>query len=217
MSTPPSNALLSKYRESREAAIAVDFTDRIVLWNKACEQLLGRPAQAALGKHCWDVLCGRDSNGNVYCHASCPAAFQARGKAEEPVRPFVLEVRTGDDRTRRVSMSFDVIPNVRLGSETVIHILADAAVAPARSAARAEVVARSVGAAAAEPAVDLELTGREREVLRAMAAGLPTPSIGKKLGIATVTVRNHVQSILQKLEVHNKVAAVALAYRHKLI
>jgi DNA-binding CsgD family transcriptional regulator len=219
MSIPLSNELLNRYRGSREAAVAVDFADRIVLWNNACEQLLGRPAQTALGKRCWDVLCGRDANGNVYCHPSCPVAFQAREKPTDPVRPFILEVRTGDGRVKRVSTSLDVIPNARPGSATVIHVLAEAEAsgAPAPPAPAREVAARSVGAAAAEAAIDLELTDREREVLRAMAAGLPTASIGKKLGIATVTVRNHVQSILQKLDVHNKVAAVALAYRHNLI
>jgi DNA-binding NarL/FixJ family response regulator len=32
-----------------------------------------------------------------------------------------------------------------------------------------------------------------------------------------VTVRNHVQSILHKLDVHTKLAAVAFAYQHELI
>jgi DNA-binding CsgD family transcriptional regulator len=61
------------------------------------------------------------------------------------------------------------------------------------------------------------LTAREKEILRCLAEGMGTGAIAKKLFIATVTVRNHVQSILHKLDVHTKVAAVVLAYRHGLV
>jgi DNA-binding NarL/FixJ family response regulator len=46
---------------------------------------------------------------------------------------------------------------------------------------------------------------------------LPTAAIGKKLFISAVTVRNHVQNILHKLDVHTKLAAVVFAYKHALI
>jgi two-component system nitrate/nitrite response regulator NarL len=46
---------------------------------------------------------------------------------------------------------------------------------------------------------------------------MSTSAIARKLGIAPVTVRNHVQSILQRLDVHSKLAAVVYAYRHQLI
>jgi DNA-binding NarL/FixJ family response regulator len=62
-----------------------------------------------------------------------------------------------------------------------------------------------------------ELTTREKEILRCLAEGLATSAIAEKLFISPVTVRNHVQSILQKLDVHTKLAAVVFAYRHQLI
>ena len=61
------------------------------------------------------------------------------------------------------------------------------------------------------------LTHREREVLNCLARGLSTPAIADELGISRATVRNHVQNILQKLEVHTKLAAVVLALRRRLI
>ena len=63
----------------------------------------------------------------------------------------------------------------------------------------------------------VSLTAREKEILRCLAQGMPTPAIGKALFISPVTVRNHVQSILQKLDVHTKLAAVVFAYQHDLI
>jgi two-component system nitrate/nitrite response regulator NarL len=46
---------------------------------------------------------------------------------------------------------------------------------------------------------------------------MSTAGIAKKLAIAPVTVRNHIQSILQRLDVHSKLAAVVYAYRHQPI
>ncbi len=63
----------------------------------------------------------------------------------------------------------------------------------------------------------IDLTAREKEILRCLAEGLATSAIGKKLFISPVTVRNHIQSILHKLDVHTKLAAVVFAYQHGLI
>ena len=61
------------------------------------------------------------------------------------------------------------------------------------------------------------LTAREKEILRCLAQGMSTVAVAKKLAIAAVTVRNHVQKILQKLDVHSKLEAAVLAHRNKLI
>jgi DNA-binding NarL/FixJ family response regulator len=57
------------------------------------------------------------------------------------------------------------------------------------------------------------LTGREREVLKAIASGDSRQVIADELAISTNTLRTHLQSILTKLEVHTTLAAVALARR----
>lgn len=57
------------------------------------------------------------------------------------------------------------------------------------------------------------LTGRERQVLGAMASGASRQVIADELAISTNTLRTHLQSILTKLEVHTTLAAVALARR----
>ena len=61
------------------------------------------------------------------------------------------------------------------------------------------------------------LTSREMAVLACVADGLPTRAIARKLFISPCTVRNHVQSVLQKLDVHSKLAAVVYAFRHEML
>lgn len=62
-----------------------------------------------------------------------------------------------------------------------------------------------------------ELTAREREVLRMMAAGLDNYDIAEKLGIGYGTVRSHVRGVLEKLGARSRLQAVALARDSGLI
>jgi two-component system nitrate/nitrite response regulator NarL len=55
------------------------------------------------------------------------------------------------------------------------------------------------------------LTEREAEVLDLMGAGLSTEEIAQRLFLAQVTVRTHISSILRKLRVKDRQAAVRLA------
>jgi DNA-binding NarL/FixJ family response regulator len=72
------------------------------------------------------------------------------------------------------------------------------------------VVDALTGAASRAPVLP-ELTGREREVLELLAAGLPTGQIARRLTLSDKTVRNHVSAVLTKLQVPDRGAAVARA------
>lgn len=56
-----------------------------------------------------------------------------------------------------------------------------------------------------------KLTPREVEVLRLLSQGASTDQIAERLHIARETVRNHVRSILSKLDVHSRLEAMAVA------
>jgi DNA-binding NarL/FixJ family response regulator len=67
---------------------------------------------------------------------------------------------------------------------------------------------------AAEPVG--QLTPRELEVLKLLAAGLENSEIAAELVISTRTARNHVASILEKLQMQNRIQAAVYAVRHGL-
>jgi len=58
------------------------------------------------------------------------------------------------------------------------------------------------------------LTERELEVLVLVAQGLSNAAIGTRLHLSDKTVRNYVSSVLSKLDVRDRAAAVALARDH---
>ena len=62
-----------------------------------------------------------------------------------------------------------------------------------------------------------ELTSRESEVLRLLAQGLNQETIAVELEISPATVGTHIQRILNKLDVHSRTQAVAVAYRERLV
>ena len=61
------------------------------------------------------------------------------------------------------------------------------------------------------------LTGREIEVLQAVAQGRTSREIGELLFISENTVKNHVRNILDKLGLHSRGEAVMYALREDLI
>jgi NarL family two-component system response regulator LiaR len=61
-----------------------------------------------------------------------------------------------------------------------------------------------------------DLTEREREVLRLIAAGLNNRQIADRLVISEKTVKTHVSSILGKLHVEDRTQAAVYALRHGL-
>jgi len=61
------------------------------------------------------------------------------------------------------------------------------------------------------------ITDAERQVLQLMADGLSYGKIANKLVLSLNTVRNHANNIQAKLNVHDRDAAVARAYRRGLL
>jgi DNA-binding NarL/FixJ family response regulator len=90
-----------------------------------------------------------------------------------------------------------------------------------RAAARGESpldprAARTVLSARAEPDPLAGLSQREREVLDALAEGLPNKLIARRLEISEKTVKSHLTRVFRELDVTDRTQAALWAERHGL-
>jgi DNA-binding NarL/FixJ family response regulator len=88
-------------------------------------------------------------------------------------------------------------------------------IAPTTAAALVQRL-RAIGAGEG-PAPHSVLSQREREVLRLIAGGLDNDAIASTLFISRHTVKNHISSILLKLEVTNRVQAAVRATQEAMV
>ena len=211
--------LVAALAHSPDPVFITDRHNRIVFWNERAERLLGYSAGEVVGFPCAGALAGEDVYGNRYCSESCPVTQMAvRG---ESVRHFDLKLRARDRRTVVVDVSILHLAVRAPDHFLLIHIL--------RTVDKSEEASPAAREAASPPAPALfairespdararKLTPREIEVLGMLAAGYATPEIASRLHISTLTARNHIQNILEKIEVHSKAEAVAFAFQKKLI
>jgi DNA-binding NarL/FixJ family response regulator len=75
---------------------------------------------------------------------------------------------------------------------------------------------REAGESPEHGPVGAELTEREREILRLVAEGKDNTEIAEQLVLSPKTVKNHVSSILAKLQMENRIQAAVYAVRRGL-
>jgi DNA-binding NarL/FixJ family response regulator len=78
-------------------------------------------------------------------------------------------------------------------------------------------IPNQIAARLAERMLRSSLTARELEILEMLVKGLTNKGIGGALTISENTVRNHVNSIMEKLEVSDRTEAVAVAIQQGII
>ena len=78
-------------------------------------------------------------------------------------------------------------------------------------------IPRDIAARLAERMMRTDLTPREIEILKLLSKGPTNKEIGRALGISENTVKNHVNSIIEKLEVSDRTEAATTAIQRGLI
>ena len=210
----PVRDALELIAESKAPAYGMDRHDRIVFWNEGAEKALGWSSEEVLGKMCYDVLAGRDVFGNLYCAQECPVVVSAI--AGDDVRPYLLDVRKkGSSASVKLIVRAVPLPAAGPAFAVLMHFLEtegpelDNLVSSLRSAVR-----EPAGLPPVDPPISVSpLSGREREIVMLLSNGYAALNIAAKLNLSHATVRNHIQNVLRKLEVHSQVEAVALAFR----
>jgi DNA-binding NarL/FixJ family response regulator len=61
----------------------------------------------------------------------------------------------------------------------------------------------------------IDITQREKEVLRLIVEGLSNREIAQRLAISTDTVKTHIHHIMQKLQVKDRIQAAIVASTHR--
>ena len=151
------------------------------------------------------------------------------------VMDLLMPVLDGVGAIREIRRRQCACPILVLTTSTVSNDLASALSAGAtgalpKSTANERIVAAIRDVAAGKTVVDREiskmiaqdppveeLTDRQLEVLHSLTRGLSNTEIARQFGIAEITVKNHVSSILARLGAANRSEAVAIALRKQLL
>jgi DNA-binding NarL/FixJ family response regulator len=89
----------------------------------------------------------------------------------------------------------------------------DAFISPSIAMQLLRRVRAGTGAGDLARSVESQLSERELEILKLIAAGKDNAEIGRQLFLSTKTVKNLVTSILRKLQLQNRIEAAVLAVR----
>lgn len=206
--------LLKDLAGMADGVIAVDSNQRILLWNRAAEKLLGVRAREALGRYCYEVMRGRNELGALLCRQACRTMALAKKGKPIPTRDIFTVTKAGQKVCLNVT---HLVPQNTSNRVALVHIF--------RDISRHKAMERFIGqlsntlarlgsqapAARREPDSEVRLTRREQQVLKLLAAGASTSAIAERLHISRFTVRNHIENILLKLGAHSRLEAVALA------
>ena len=209
------------FGQTGEGVAVIDGDFRVIYWNEPAEELLGYSAAEALGRPCYEVMQGVDERGGL-CGPECSVLHCAR--RGERLHSYNMLSRRQDGKPVWLNMSTLYMESFGEHRNVIVHLFrnidhvkrAQASLQQIASLAMEE-AAPVIPAIAEEADEAPELTARELEILRILAGGLTVKGIAQQLTISEATARNHVQHILNKLDVHSQLEAVLYGIQHRLI
>lgn len=211
------------FTDTTDGACGVDRVQRIVLWNKAAEHMLGFTSREAQGRYCFELLGGADETGCRICRHGCTIHTQALDRTVIPTRDLRVRSKTG--RELWINVTTLHAPADASNRLALVHLF--------RDVSKHKVLQEGTrrlpdGGPDGRPnssddderqtrALAKALTSREHEVLQLLAAGASTDAIADTLVVSRATARNHIHNMLNKLDAHTRIEAVALAWRVGLL
>jgi len=152
-------------------------------------------------------------------------AEATRRLRRQPDAPPVLVLTTYDDdetlssalRAGAAGFLLKDSPPEEIHRAVTAIAAGDAWLDPAVSRRVLAVYRRSAPPSADEERQLAVLTPREREVLRHIAQGGSNPDIAARLGVTEATVKTHIGSILAKLHLRDRSAAIVFAFDHGVV
>lgn len=180
--------------DSVAAVFAVDLEQRIVSTTPAAAAILG--GRSVEGRPCYEVMRALDQRNGAQCRPDCTEVTAARcGRTPRGSSLWDSACQQPRPITTLVEERDGVPP-------LILHILREAEnpTAPHLMYAPLE-----------------SLTRRQVETLRLLARGIAPREIARAMGVSPVTVRNHIQTAMERLDAHTRLEAVMLASRAGLL
>lgn len=198
------------FSHSSDAVFAFNKAHQVVYRNNMFADLFHCSASGVLGRQCYDVVCGKTLDDQVFCNSEC--AIGASLSNGRPVPNFDLVIAPGDSDSIWVSVGSLPLSNTFTQEQEAVAVFI---IRPVNEAHALNRPARNKTAKEDEAAQ--RLTPRECQILRLLAEGRNTEDFAEALHISYITARNHIQHIYEKLGVHSRAEAVSFAYRHHLL
>lgn len=132
--------------------------------------------------------------------------------------------RTGSQTRAMILTSFETDEDIYRAVQAGAHgyLLKDTSLREMVTAIRTvhagkKYIPQEIAARLADRMMRTDLTPREIEILQMLSKGQTNKQIGSALGISENTVKNHVNSIIEKLEVSDRTQAATTAIQRGLI
>jgi PAS domain S-box-containing protein len=220
------NIIVEALEGTADGAFVVDEKLQIQVLNDSAKEILGYRKQDIKGLYCYQILHGLNEEDQRICRENCQILNLA--KKSIPVTSYDVQVQTRYGKKYWVNMSIIPFrPNQKNGKKMLIHLFRDIS-----QKKNDEILFRRFIETSQryldihyQPEPEAEphthnlvetLTPRQTEVLILLARGLGTDEIAARLSVSSFTVRNHIQNILEKLNAHSRLEAVAYALNHGL-
>lgn len=200
-------ALERIFSKTADAVFAVNSSGRVIYGNEPLMQLCGCSRDELIGLPCYDALKAKALNGDKFCGPDCPVAQSLADNGSAKNVDVVLQRQDGLDEWVNIgallappewqpaSIVFTLRPfNIR---RIIDRFTVDK---------KENTLQKRNG-----------LTRRELQVVRKIAQGEKVPLISEDLNICITTVRNHINNIYHKLELHSRAEIVSYAYKNNLI
>lgn len=217
--------LFQMLASAADGVFVIREDQRIVYWNKAAQQMLGYTAREVIGRNCHEILKGCDDEAQLICYRRCRVTTAALAGNTMPNYDMAAQTKSGDLRWINVTiLSFS--PPGHESNLFIIHLFHDITQNKCNEQFirhlldATKYLQAKTGLTFFPPVttpLTQNLTDREREVLYLLAQGLSTSEVASSLSISSTTVRNHIQNILNKLQVHSRLEAVAYAFEHGFV
>lgn len=201
-------------RRAEDGVFVLGARGAILFWNRAATRILGYTVAEASRRTCCDIFGRHEGAGTRRCFRACAArALPDRG---EDIETFEMPAETKAGRRVWLSMTMVASRTHHAEHRAAVYVFRDVTATKELLTRVVESVMPQKFAPSVAAPTGATLTRREIEILRLLTDGLNTRRIAGRLHVSRATVRNHVQHIFGKLDVHSRLEAVAYATRERL-